>query len=78
MPKAQEVIIIGAGASGIGAAYTLHKLSIPFLIIESRNRIGGRMHTITLDGSTIHLGACYIHDPSPDHAILKAMKKLGV
>ena len=69
---------MGTGASGIGAAYTLSKAGIPYLMIESRDRIGGRMHTVSLDGATIHLGACYIHDPKEGHAILRVMKELNI
>ena len=38
-----EVIIIGAGASGIAAAQVLHEAKINFLLIEADNEIGGRM-----------------------------------
>lgn len=33
MDTVHEVVIIGAGASGIGAAYTLTKLGIPYLML---------------------------------------------
>ncbi len=38
-----KVIIIGAGFSGLAAAYRLHQKNIDFVILESRNRIGGRV-----------------------------------
>jgi monoamine oxidase len=40
-----EVVIIGAGFSGIAAAKMLHEAKIPFLILEARERIGGRVFT---------------------------------
>ena len=44
-PKNPEVIIIGAGAAGMGAAKTLSDLGISFLLIEAQSRIGGRAYT---------------------------------
>jgi len=38
-----EVIIVGAGISGIGASKCLTEQGIPHLLIESRDRIGGRI-----------------------------------
>lgn len=37
-----DVLIVGAGAAGIAAGRTLAKAQIPFLIIEAKDRIGGR------------------------------------
>lgn len=57
------VIIIGAGISGLAAAYTLKKKDIPYIILEARNRVGGRIFTHTMDvaeGLTCELGAEWI------------------
>ena len=62
-----EVIIIGAGASGLMAAFDLSFAGKKVLIIEGRDRIGGRIHTIT-DPSfplAVELGAEYIHGDLP-------------
>ncbi|NVJ85291.1 MAG: flavin monoamine oxidase family protein [Algoriphagus sp.] len=40
-----EVIIVGAGFSGIAAAKKLHEAGISFKILEARDRIGGRVYT---------------------------------
>ena len=45
-----EAIIIGAGASGIGAAITLFRNKVPFLILEARDRVGGRLMSTYVDG----------------------------
>ncbi len=39
------VIIIGAGAAGIGAGLKLKALKVPFLIVEAKSRVGGRAYT---------------------------------
>ncbi len=41
----KPVVILGAGAAGLAAAYELKKLSIPFVIYEASNRYGGRVQT---------------------------------
>ncbi len=44
-PSNPDVIIIGAGAAGLGAAKTLTDLGISFIMIEAQSRIGGRAYT---------------------------------
>jgi len=44
-PNNPDVVIIGAGAAGLGAAKTLSDLGISFLLIEAQSRIGGRAYT---------------------------------
>ena len=38
-----DTIIIGGGLSGMYAAYLLSKKNISFVVLEARERIGGRM-----------------------------------
>jgi monoamine oxidase len=38
-----EVLIVGGGLSGLHTAYELHKRGISFLLVESRDRLGGRI-----------------------------------
>lgn len=61
--KKSFVIIIGAGFSGLAAAATLRKKNIPFVVLESRNRISGRVFSHTIDESeklVIELGAEWV------------------
>ena len=63
----QEIIIIGAGAAGLMAAFDLSFAGKKVLIIEGRDRIGGRIHTIP-DPTfplAVELGAEYIHGDLP-------------
>jgi monoamine oxidase len=57
-----DVVIIGAGYAGISAASKLHEASKNFLILEARDRIGGRVETHLLQESNaiIELGAQWI------------------
>lgn len=58
----QPIIIIGAGAAGLAAGRTLHDLGLPVLILEARDRIGGRVWTsYDLAPYPVELGAEFIH-----------------
>lgn len=56
-----DTIIIGAGVSGLTAAKQLHEAQQDILIIEAKNRLGGRVHTNYDWGFAIELGASWIH-----------------
>lgn len=69
------VLIIGAGFSGLAAAYKLHQQKIPFTILEARNRIGGRVFSFRppeADKLVIELGAEWVGD---SHERLKDLCK---
>lgn len=56
-----DAIIIGAGYSGLAAARALHKAEKNILVLEARDRVGGRIHTRYLpDGNYIDLGGQWI------------------
>ena len=61
-----SVIIIGAGLSGLAAAFRLQQNNIPFQVLEARNRAGGRIKT--LEGP-LEMGATWFGD---QHQHLKA------
>jgi monoamine oxidase len=56
-----DVLIVGAGFAGIAAAKKLKAANKDFVLIEARDRIGGRTLTETLDcGVTVDLGAKWV------------------
>lgn len=59
-----SAIVIGAGAAGIGAARMLAETGITPIVIEARERIGGRVRTTHLDGTTAELGANWLQQAS--------------
>ncbi len=58
-----DVVIIGAGAAGLAALHVLDKAGLRVVLLEARDRIGGRIHTIhdPLCSLPLELGAEFIH-----------------
>lgn len=58
-----DALIIGAGAAGLAAARVLADVGCSLAILEARDRIGGRVHTIRPAGAAlpIELGADFVH-----------------
>ena len=63
-----DVVVIGAGAAGLAAARALHDAGLSVVILEARDRIGGRIHTHHEPGLPvpIELGAEFIHGEAPE------------
>ncbi|MBI1877642.1 MAG: FAD-dependent oxidoreductase [Chloroflexi bacterium] len=57
---AHEIIIIGAGMAGLAAAQRLRQAGMPALVLEARDRVGGRVWTDRSRGA-VELGAEFIH-----------------
>src|SRR5262245_45743662 len=57
------VLVIGAGVAGLAAAKKIAAAGIDVTVLEARDRIGGRIHTIRDDKSAvpIELGAEFVH-----------------
>src|SRR6476469_6871075 len=58
-----DVIIVGAGAAGLMAARELAAAGTKVIVVEARDRIGGRVHTITGLGfkHPVETGAEFVH-----------------
>lgn len=76
--KQEEIIVIGAGISGLSAAKTLKTQGYKVKIIEARNRIGGRLWTSNKwQDLPVDLGASWIHgvDNNPITEIANQLKQ---
>lgn len=56
----RPVIVVGAGAAGLGAARAMTSAGRQVLVLEARDRIGGRVHTVDLGGIAMDLGAGWL------------------
>jgi polyamine oxidase len=59
----ERVVVVGAGIAGLAAATGLRRAGIACVVLEARDRVGGRLHTIDLAGTPVDLGASWIHHP---------------
>ncbi|MBI5824416.1 MAG: FAD-dependent oxidoreductase [Chloroflexi bacterium] len=71
-----EVLVIGAGISGLAAARTLVDKGLSVIVLEARNRIGGRTWTDSSLGLPLDLGASWIHGVS-GNPITKLARQFG-
>ena len=56
-----QVIVIGTGIAGISCAQQLQANGIDVLLLEARDRIGGRIHSQLYGEDILDLGASWIH-----------------
>ena len=67
MSTSADVIVVGAGAAGLAAAAELGRAGLRVIVLEARDRIGGRIFTQTdSSGTAIELGAEFIHGLPPE------------
>ncbi len=71
----EEVVIIGGGIAGLTAAYRLRKQGLNPLIIESTNRLGGRIYTKSIGNQSFELGATWIFK---DEMLKQLIDELGL
>lgn len=56
-----RVIVIGAGMAGASAAHALAERGVEVVVLEARDRVGGRIHADTSWGAPVEMGAAWIH-----------------
>ena len=61
-----DVIVIGAGYGGLTATRDLTTSGAKVLLLEARDRIGGRTFTSMIDGHKFEMGGTYIHWTQPN------------
>ena len=74
------VIVIGAGAAGLTAARELAGAGVDTIVLEARDRVGGRIHTVYDEsvGAPVELGAEFVHGNPPELRALAALAGLEV
>ena len=70
-----DVVIVGAGFAGLTAARQLVHLGRDVVVLEGRDRVGGRSSTATIAGVPVDLGGTFV-GPTQDE-VLKLAADLG-
>lgn len=55
-----DIVVLGAGAAGIGAGQRIAKTGASFVLLDARDRAGGRALTVTR-GEALDLGCGWLH-----------------
>jgi len=72
----RDVVVVGAGPSGLTAARELKKAGLTVAVLEARDRVGGRTWTDTVDGAMLEIGGQWV---SPDQtALLELLAELNL
>ncbi|THG34556.1 FAD-dependent oxidoreductase [Glaciibacter flavus] len=72
-----DTIVIGAGVAGLTAARLLAQAGRRVVVLEARDRVGGRVHTMREGGLVTDLGASWIHGIT-DSAVAAAVTAFGM
>ena len=59
----ERVLVVGAGIAGLTVANALTQAGVECVVLEARDRIGGRLHTVDVGGYPVELGGSWIHTP---------------
>jgi len=77
LPSSVDVAIIGAGAAGLGAAHALAGSGLAVIVLEARNRLGGRAWTVQASPDvTFDVGCGWLHSANKNSFVAIA-KQLG-
>jgi polyamine oxidase len=72
------IVVVGAGVSGLTLARALHDAGRDVVVLEARDRIGGRVWTADVGGAPTDMGASWIDGASETNPVYAAMTQLGV
>src|ERR1700760_4797431 len=59
--RTADVLVLGAGIAGLAAARALAERGMRPLVLEARDRVGGRIHSLHTSEGVVELGAEVVH-----------------
>ncbi|MGH7292687.1 MAG: flavin monoamine oxidase family protein, partial [Myxococcota bacterium] len=75
IPVGPDVVVVGAGFAGLTAARSLTGLGYDVVVLEGRDRVGGRSYTTTVAGIPVDLGGTFVGPTQTE--VLKLAAELG-
>ena len=72
----ERIIVVGAGVSGLAAAYRLKQRGFEVTVLEKSDYVGGKARTITKQGYLIDEGASVL--PSKYSNVIGIVRELGL
>lgn len=76
-PEKVDVVVVGAGLSGLQAAVDLHRAGLSVKVLEARDRVGGKTYSKHAQGSVCDVGAAWINDTNQSKMYAMA-KRFGL
>ncbi|MCA1535815.1 FAD-dependent oxidoreductase [Bradyrhizobium sp. NBAIM03] len=77
LPSSVDVAIIGAGAAGLGAAHALQGSGLSVIVLEARDRLGGRAWTVQASPEvTFDVGCGWLHS-ADKNSFVPIARQLG-
>src|SRR5690242_9770543 len=74
--KSYDTVVVGAGVTGLTCAWRLAEAGQDVLVLEARDRVGGRLRTEEHNGSAFEIGGQWV---SPDQeALISLLDDLGL
>ena len=71
-----KVIVVGSGLAGLSAAAHLVQNGLDDIcVLEAKDKIGGRISTIEVNGKPLDLGAQFIHGACPARSVYNLANK---
>jgi monoamine oxidase len=61
-----DAVIVGGGFAGVTAARELTMRGRSAVLVEARDRLGGRTHTASHEGHSLELGGTWVHPAQPN------------
>lgn len=76
-----DIIVVGAGLSGLKAAADLQGKGYSVVVLEGRDRLGGRVHSVKMSptsSSSVEAGAQWLHGNNPNAVYSLVVNTLGI
>jgi len=71
-----DVVVVGAGIAGLAAARALRAFGLDLIVLEARDRVGGRLLSLPSDGGNLDIGATWFWPDEPRISAL--VSELGI